>query len=165
MLLSVNIVRRRPIFNLFFFTSTLNYACILMTISHKILIPLLSGGVPNLRLDVLPVYRHGSCLKLDPYRRLRVEEKFILGKPPEQLALADCRVADHDDLEDIVRLCLLPLPTLLHLLPHLVLLFSVHVVTHDILCTCVCVPVHEVGRNRDFCSVCVFIRKYVKREG
>jgi hypothetical protein len=134
-----------------------------MKISHKILIPLLSGGVPNLRLDALPVYGHGSGLELDTYRRLRIKEKFILGKPPEQLALPDRRVADHDDLEDIVRLCLLPLPTLLHLLLHLVLLFFVHVVTtHDVL---LCVSEREIGKNCDFCSLCVFYQKTYKERG
>lgn len=64
--------------------------------------PFLAGGVPNLSLDNLSIKIQTSSSKLDPNSGLRFEAEFIFGKAGKQIGLANARIADQDDLEEIV---------------------------------------------------------------
>ena len=70
--------------------------------------PLLSGGVPDLRLDCTLVDVEGARLELDPDGGLGVEVELVAGEAREQLRLAHRGVADEHHLEDVVD----PLPQL-----------------------------------------------------
>ena len=71
-------------------------------------VPLLAGGVPDLRLDGLVLDDERSRLELDPDGGLGVEAELVAGEAREQLRLAHRGVADEHHLEDVVD----PLPQL-----------------------------------------------------
>lgn len=67
-------------------------------------VPLLAGGIPDLRLDALAVEREGARLELHPDGGLGVERELVAREPRQQLRLPHRRVADHHDLEHVVLL-------------------------------------------------------------
>lgn len=60
-------------------------------------VSLLSGGIPDLRLDRLCVNLDGSCRKLHTDGTLRVEVELVASKSAQQVGLSDTRVSDQDD--------------------------------------------------------------------
>ena len=67
-------------------------------------LPLLPGGVPDLRLDGLVVDDKRPGLELDPDGGLGVEAELVAGEARQDLRLADSGVADEHHLEDVVNL-------------------------------------------------------------
>jgi hypothetical protein len=76
-------------------------------------LPLLAGGVPDLRLNGLVVDHEGARLELDPDGGLGVEAELVAREPRQDLRLAHRRVADQHHLEYVVHL----LPARRHRLP------------------------------------------------
>lgn len=67
-------------------------------------IALLAGSVPDLGLDGLPLGLDRFGRELDADGRLGLQVELVAGKAGEEVGLADARVADQDNLEQIVVL-------------------------------------------------------------
>ena len=67
-------------------------------------IPFLSGCVPNLQLDFATAMVDGAEAKVDSDRRRVVLDEVIVGEPDEKAGLSDARVAEQDELEQVVVL-------------------------------------------------------------
>lgn len=65
-------------------------------------LPFLSCSVPNLSLDHFPINIQAPCSELDPNSGLGLEAELVSGEPREEIRLAYARVADEDDLEEVV---------------------------------------------------------------
>lgn len=65
---------------------------------------LLSGGVPNLKLDGLAVDLNGADLKVDTDRRHEVVCEHVVRESQQQGGLADTGVADQKHLEEVVAI-------------------------------------------------------------
>ncbi|RLN32951.1 hypothetical protein C2845_PM03G03950 [Panicum miliaceum] len=76
-------------------------------------VPLLAGGVPDLRLDALAVEREGARLELHPDGGLGVERELVPREARQQLRLPHRRVPHHHHLEHVVDLRLALPPRLL----------------------------------------------------
>lgn len=60
-------------------------------------VPLLAGGIPDLRLDGLGVNLDGPGSKLDADRGLGVKVELVASETAQQVGLADAGVTDQDD--------------------------------------------------------------------
>lgn len=72
--------------------------------NSSLIVPFLTGSIPNLCLDGLVIDREGFGLKFNSNRRFRIQTEFIPGETSEKLRLANCGVTDQDDLEYVVYL-------------------------------------------------------------
>ena len=55
-------------------------------------VPLLTGGVPDLRLDGLPLHLDAACGKLHPDRALALQVELVSGEAGQKVALAHTRI-------------------------------------------------------------------------
>jgi len=62
----------------------------------------LSGGVPNLKFDRLPVQFDGADFEVNTDRRDVGLGVGVVGKPEKQTGLSDTGISDEEELEEVV---------------------------------------------------------------
>lgn len=69
--------------------------------------PFLAGGVPDLHLDAGAVDIHRFDLEVDPDRRYVSHLVLLVYEAKKNVGFANCRIADYDDLYEVVVFVLL----------------------------------------------------------
>ena len=67
---------------------------------------LLSGGIPNLELDGLPVELNGTDLKVDSNGRDVRFSVGIVGESEEETGFSNTGISDKQKLEEVIAVCL-----------------------------------------------------------